>query len=170
MPTDRSAPAGGDVTSPAARWEPGAGAVDGSDGGAAWAWPAEGLALGRAARVRPPPTRATAVAATARRRCFFHRASWRRRAARPCPVDAAPPGAAFSSGVPGCGAAGPGAVVGVSPYPCGAGRSSVVTASVGAVEATALWRRPAAGAMSGAYAPHPGHTNAPLRFRRHAEQ
>jgi hypothetical protein len=26
------------------------------------------------------------------------------------------------------------------------------------------------GAMSGAYAPHPGHTRAPLRCRRHEEQ
>lgn len=36
--------------------------------------------------------------------------------------------------------------------------------------AVALWRRWAGGAMSGAYAPHPGHASAPLRFRRHEEQ
>ncbi|KQX62246.1 hypothetical protein [Streptomyces sp. Root1310] len=37
-----------------------------------------------AAKVRPPPTRATAVATTARRWFFFQRANCRRRAARPC--------------------------------------------------------------------------------------
>lgn len=65
-------------------------AVTGSGGEAACVWLVEGLGVGSAATVRPPPTRATAVAATARRRFFFQRASCRRRAARPCPVEAAP--------------------------------------------------------------------------------
>lgn len=69
---------------------PGVAAVTGSGGEAACVWLVEGLALGRAATVRPPPTRATAVAATARRLFFFQRASCRRRAARPCPVEAVP--------------------------------------------------------------------------------
>ncbi|MFJ5113497.1 hypothetical protein ACIQAD_22980 [Streptomyces sp. NPDC088551] len=45
-------------------------------------WPVDGRD-GSTARVRPPPTSATVDATTARRRCFFQRASWRRRAARP---------------------------------------------------------------------------------------
>lgn len=69
---------------------PGVGAVTGPGGEAACVWPLEGLVVGSAATVRPPPTRATAVAATARRLFFFQRASCRRRAARPCPVEAVP--------------------------------------------------------------------------------
>ncbi|MFJ9027389.1 hypothetical protein ACIRQP_02470 [Streptomyces sp. NPDC102274] len=45
-------------------------------------WPVDGRD-GSTASVRPPPTSATVDATTARRRCFFQRASWRRRAARP---------------------------------------------------------------------------------------
>ncbi|MFD9434811.1 hypothetical protein [Streptomyces sp. NPDC060002] len=49
---------------------------------AAWAW--SPVCRSSAAKVSPPPTRATAVATTARRWLFFQRASCRRRAARPC--------------------------------------------------------------------------------------
>ncbi|MFD9321208.1 hypothetical protein ACFWDQ_26680 [Streptomyces sp. NPDC060053] len=49
---------------------------------AAWAW--SPVCRSNAAKVSPPPTRATAVATTARRWFFFQRASCRRRAARPC--------------------------------------------------------------------------------------
>lgn len=155
---------------------PGVGAVTGSGGEAACVWLLEGLVVGNAATVSPPPTRATAVAATARRLFFFQRSSCRRRAARPCPVEAVPSwpldepvpdasavvsldaplpaGAAWDRGVPGRGS--------------GAGTSSAPqVCPVVAGEGTALWRRWAGGAMSGAYAPHPGHTSAPLRFRRH---
>ncbi|TXS48043.1 hypothetical protein EAO75_18120 [Streptomyces sp. uw30] len=56
------------------------------------------------ATVRPPPTRATAVATTARRWFFFQRARCRRRAARPCGAAGTPstpstsPAGAVSSG------------------------------------------------------------------------
>ncbi|REK92191.1 hypothetical protein DY245_00240, partial [Streptomyces inhibens] len=74
--------------------------VSGSGAPAAWAWLVDGLFCS-AVTVRPPPTRAKAVAAMARRRCFFHRASCRRRAARPCPV-----GAVVSSKLPAASAPG----------------------------------------------------------------
>ncbi|XER99975.1 hypothetical protein HEP87_57560 [Streptomyces sp. S1D4-11] len=49
------------------------------------------------ATVRPPPTSATAVATTARRWFFFQRASWRRRAARPCGAGVAPSKSPYAS-------------------------------------------------------------------------
>ncbi|MER7108313.1 hypothetical protein ABT360_11510 [Streptomyces sp. NPDC000229] len=124
-------------------WEVDVGVAGGSGGGAAWVWLVEGLALGSTATVSPPPTRATAVAATARRRCFFQRASCRRRAALPCPVGTAlskPPEG------PGPGVSGLDVPAVASSNPSGDG----VASSVVAVDATALWRRGAAGAMSGA--------------------
>ncbi|AZS72837.1 hypothetical protein DDE74_19385 [Streptomyces lydicus] len=125
--------------------------------------------------VRPPPTRAKAVAAAARRRCFFHRTSWRRRAARPCPVGA---GTSASPGAPSSGAAAVSAVSALSagaaskappngavseapppngpasayrPWPgSGAGASSDCQDSQVAAAAIALCRRWVGGAMSGA--------------------
>ncbi|QEV42783.1 hypothetical protein CP978_33380 [Streptomyces nodosus] len=79
-----------------------------SGAGAAWARSAE--CRSSAAKVIPPPTRATAVATTARRWLFFQRARWRRRAARPsgaplkpsdcggCGDSSVPPSKAASSG------------------------------------------------------------------------
>ncbi|AVH57414.1 hypothetical protein C4B68_18375 [Streptomyces dengpaensis] len=55
---------------------------------AACAWSPEFRSI--EATVRPPPMSATAVATTARRWFFFHRASWRRRAARPCGAGGTP--------------------------------------------------------------------------------
>jgi hypothetical protein len=52
-----------------------------------------------AVAVRPPPTRATAVATRALRWVFFQRARWRRRAARPSAVTGA--SATSSDGTPG---------------------------------------------------------------------
>jgi hypothetical protein len=99
-------------------------------------------ALGIAAIVRPPPATATAVATTARRRFLRQRACCCRRAARP------PVGGAISS------LTGPAGGIGSGICDIGASSEYAVYADAG-------------GAMSGAYAPQPGHTSAPLRVRRH---
>jgi hypothetical protein len=128
-------------------------------------------ALRIAVMVRPPPMSATAVAAAARRRFFFQRATCRRRAARPCE------GRAVYSASPEVSARDPAArdpSAGQSPSGYGAGEegSSVRYPSLVAAGITAVVRRAWAGgaAMSAAYAPHPGHTSAPLVCRRHEEQ
>ncbi len=76
--------------------------------------------------VRPPPTRATAVATTALRWFFFQRARWRRRAARP----SATTGASATSATSSDGA--PGSVAGASgrPASCHLGASSHAAAAV----------------------------------------
>ncbi|MET7656082.1 hypothetical protein [Streptomyces sp. NPDC005486] len=108
-----------------------------------------------AVKVSPPPTRATAVATTARRWFFFQRTNCRRRAARPCRAygtdgadaasspsgDGAVRGAVFTYGV---GTGGRGVGAGVND---GAGRDAVVGI---ATRAGAMPRSTVTGAMSGA--------------------
>ncbi|MER5994399.1 hypothetical protein ABT157_26255 [Streptomyces viridosporus] len=108
------------------------------------------------ARVSPPPAKATAVATRARRWVFFHRASCRRRAARPVGADDA--GGASSGGTsPGgtsLAGAGPSAVP--SPGRPAPGRleppegATTAAAASGAVAPGTGWPPIAAGAMSGA--------------------
>jgi hypothetical protein len=90
--------------------------------------------------VRPPPTRATAVATTALRWFFFQRARWRRRAARPS-VTTGPSTTSSDT------TSGPVPVAGSSwrPVSCHLGASSHAAAAVPVVV-----RRWAGGAMSGA--------------------
>ncbi|QBJ91588.1 hypothetical protein D0Z67_15695 [Streptomyces seoulensis] len=108
-----------------------------------------------AARVRPPPTSATAVAHAALRRVFRQRDCSRRRAARPLPEGT-------SAGR--CGAAGGG--TDLPRRDEGAGTSS----SPGRRTAYGLVRT-GIGARSGeAQTPQPGQTRAPFRCRRQAEQ
>ncbi|PJM95567.1 hypothetical protein CG719_10750 [Streptomyces sp. CB01373] len=129
------------------------------------------------ATVRPPPTRATAVATRALRWVFFQRASWRRRAARPgrCRDGASDTSAGSPVGVsPGTSAglptgARPGAEPAAPPAATPAPRAVAETAAV-PVAVSVVRGAVRSGAMSGAYAPQPGHTRAPLRCLRHVEQ
>ncbi|MEU1186971.1 hypothetical protein [Streptomyces sp. NPDC005859] len=110
-----------------------------------------------AVKVSPPPTRATAVATTARRWFFFQRTNCRRRAARPCRAygtdgadaasspspsgDGVVRGAVFTYGV---GTGGRGVGAGVND---GVGRDAVAGI---ATRAGAMPRSTVTGAMSGA--------------------
>ncbi|MEV7072548.1 hypothetical protein [Streptomyces sp. NPDC093990] len=78
-----------------------------------------------AVTVRPPPTRATAVATTALRWLFFHRARWRRRAARPSVTTG--PSTTSSDATPG---SVPAAGSSGSPASCHSGASSHAAAAV----------------------------------------
>ncbi|WP_280845789.1 MULTISPECIES: hypothetical protein [unclassified Streptomyces] len=75
--------------------------------------------------VRPPPTRATAVATTALRWFFFQRARWRRRAARPSVVT----GASSTSSDARPGSASPVAGSSWRPASCHVGASSQAAAA-----------------------------------------
>ncbi|TGN83927.1 hypothetical protein E5082_13925 [Streptomyces griseoluteus] len=104
--------------------------------------------------MRPPPTRATAVARAALRRVFLQRDCSRRRAARPLPDGT-------SAGR--CGAAGGG-----TDLPCrGAGTS---WSSPGCRTAYGLVRTGIGARPGEAQTPQPGQTRAPFRCRRQAEQ
>ncbi|KAB1146893.1 hypothetical protein F7R91_15120 [Streptomyces luteolifulvus] len=133
--------------------------------GAVAAWARSPPCRSIADTVRPPPTSATAVATTARRWFFLRRACRRRRAARPC-------GAGGRSGRSSAGSvswaegdASPEAMSEADTSQETAGPVVAMVTGAGATRPSA-----AAGAMSGAQAPHPGHTRAPLRCRRHEEQ